>query len=617
MSAEPAPAASSTETADRVPARIKVFYAAPYIAELAVGLPIYIWLPKFYADHLLVPLGLMAMAIAVARATDAITDPLMGWISDRTRTRWGRRRPYILVGGLMAPVFYVMLFSPPESLSPTEGALWFAAGFTSLFLFATINGVPMQALGVELTSDYHERARLFGVRAAFIMGGTLAGASLPWLVDGGLGLPVREAMPLVAIGVAAVIWTLKILLVTQVRERPELSTGSHPPLVPGVRQAFRNRPFRQLLFAYLVATLSHGMASVLLPFFIEHVLHEPDASRLLSLSLGTGFLVAIASLPLVIRASRRFGKLQVWRAALVLASATDIAKWFLAPGDGMWLVVLYGVRGVALAAMQALPAAIFADAIDYDELYSGRRREAQYSAFWHIVPKFVAVPGAAIPLAVMGTFGYVSGQTEQSPEVVLGLRAIMVVPSFLAHFAGAMMTLGYPLSSAVHGRLLHALRLRRAGESTTDPITGQRLSATSSADPGADLAWLDALSLRELRRALDGAARSLPARVMLRISGAAALTTLGAAIAIVSAGDLARKPGIAAVGGILLVGVGLTATLYHAARLRPARRVAAGEVKPASLARHIEQIELRRAAERASRAAQQAARSGRSSPASR
>jgi GPH family glycoside/pentoside/hexuronide:cation symporter len=427
-----------------------------------------------------------------------------------TRTKLFYAAP-ILIGGLLAPLAYVMLFSPPEWLTPAQAGLWFSIGFTSLFLFGTIATIPTQALGAELSSDYHECTRIFGLRSVFVMLGTLLGAMLPWAVDGGLGLPARQAMALVAISLAGVLWTLKILLVVNVRERPEFAARGHLPLIPGVRASFRNRPFRQLLLAYVVSSLSTALTAGLLPFFIGHVVQSSDPSRLLSLALGTAFVSSLAVLPLVVRLSRRLGKVQVWRASLVLASLSELPKLWLGPGDDALLIALYALRGVALSAGFALPIAILADAVDYDELRTGKRREAQYTALWNIVPKFIAIPGAALPLALLGSLGYVAGAEAQSAEIVWWLRVLFAFPGFASDMTAAWIARSYPITPAVHRELVEVLRARRQGEDVIDPVSGSVVRG-SPQGVASSPAWLDALSRGELRWAASGGARAAPAR---------------------------------------------------------------------------------------------------------
>ena len=164
---------------ERIPLATKLIYASPAFAGSALALPIFVFMPKFYSDDVGAPLGFIAFAIAFARSFDAITDPMMGWISDRTKTRWGRRRPWLAVGAPLAAVAAFALFSPPNDLTTVTAAWWFLGAFSLYFLFHTIYEIPYLALGSELSMDYHERSSLFGWRTAIaLVGQTVAGAGL-------------------------------------------------------------------------------------------------------------------------------------------------------------------------------------------------------------------------------------------------------------------------------------------------------------------------------------------------------------------------------------------------------------------------------------------------------
>jgi GPH family glycoside/pentoside/hexuronide:cation symporter len=240
--------------AERLPLRVKLSYGAPSFAGAAMAIPIAIHLTIFYSDVILIPLGFIALVKALARALDAITDPLVGWLSDRTRTAMGRRRPWILVGAPLTAVAFFAMFTPPEALSTVNAAAWFAATYTLYYIFHTLYIIPHFGLGPELTLDYHERSSLFGFREGFAVLGTLVAAVAPPLFINLLG--ERAAYS----GFAAVFGTLLVLLyvnlVVQVRERADFATRESNPLIPGVRRVMRNRAFRILLIVYLTGSIT-------------------------------------------------------------------------------------------------------------------------------------------------------------------------------------------------------------------------------------------------------------------------------------------------------------------------------------------------------------------------
>jgi GPH family glycoside/pentoside/hexuronide:cation symporter len=143
---------------------VKLAYSSPAFTLAVVGIPVYVYIPKFYTDVVGVHIGMLGFLLLAVRMFDAITDPLLGYISDRTRTPFGRRRPYIALGSLALAVTLYLLFNPPTKASPTFETWWFGVCIFSLFLFWTIVVVPYESLGPELTFDYNERTGLFGMR---------------------------------------------------------------------------------------------------------------------------------------------------------------------------------------------------------------------------------------------------------------------------------------------------------------------------------------------------------------------------------------------------------------------------------------------------------------------
>ncbi len=230
----PTPLPPQAETQGRLSQTIVVAYGLPSFAGAAMAIPIAVHLSIFYADVILVPLGLIAAGKAVARAFDAVTDPLMGWISDRTRTRWGRRRPWVAIGAPLASVAFYLLFVPPESLNVVESGAWFLVTYVLYYLFHTVYSIAHYGLGPELTLDYKDRVTLFGWERGFTVLGTLCAAALPGILQN--YYPPREAMAIFSAIFGGLLTVLYVHLVWRVRERPDFAMRPANPLVPGVRR---------------------------------------------------------------------------------------------------------------------------------------------------------------------------------------------------------------------------------------------------------------------------------------------------------------------------------------------------------------------------------------------
>ena len=139
---------------EKVSFRKKIAYAAPAYALAIIGIPVYVYIPKFYTDVVGINVILLGYILFSVRIFDAFTDPILGYLSDQTRTRFGRRRPYIVAGSFLTASAMVLLFNPPQA-TPSFETLWFGVFIYALFLFWTIVTVPYESLGPEITFDYH------------------------------------------------------------------------------------------------------------------------------------------------------------------------------------------------------------------------------------------------------------------------------------------------------------------------------------------------------------------------------------------------------------------------------------------------------------------------------
>jgi GPH family glycoside/pentoside/hexuronide:cation symporter len=569
---------------ERVPTRTLLAYGAPSFAGAAMLVPILIHLPKFYADVVLVPLGYLAIAIAAARSLDAMSDPLIGWLSDRTRTRLGRRRPFIAVGAPLCAAAFWALFSPPVDLSRTGAAAWFTCTFILYFVFHTVYALPHYALGPELTLDYHERSKLFGVREGFSILGTVTAAIAPGLLVDSCGMGERAAFSALGLTFALLLAALYWTLVAVVRERPDFVARESNPFVPGVRRALRNRPFRILLASYVVGSIAGAIPGTLMPFFNEYVIRPANPARWLAIFLGTYFGSGFVCLPLWVLLARRIGKRPTWLASFVMGVTGGGAMFFLGEGDTTPLLLLIAWAGSSFGAGLFLGPAMQADVIDYDELHTGKRREAQYSAFWAILPKFVAIPSAAIPIAILSSIGYVPNAV-QTPQVVLAIKAIFALtPAFFSTLA-FFIAWRFPIDERVHRAVLDGILRHQDGQVATDPLTGALLPPPGARAVDEATGWfLDHFSTRELERFLHRGRRTILRDVALAAAGSLLLCGSTAWLVARRVTSLETDPGALPVLAVVAAGFAFAGVVFHLLRLRPARRLAAGSV-PADVVR--------------------------------
>jgi glycoside/pentoside/hexuronide:cation symporter, GPH family len=459
-------------TDNRVPLMKKIAYAAPAYALAVIGIPVYVYIPKFYTDVVGINVILLGYILFSVRIFDAITDPVIGYLSDGTHSKYGRRRPYIVGGALFVAVAMYLLFNPPQA-SPQFETVWFGVCIYFLFLFWTVVTVPYESLGPEITFDYHERTSLFALRDGFLIAGTLAAASAPALVQWVFGLPddpagERAKFFWISVMYAPLLLGTALWCVLVIKERDYKPGPSTLGLTSGLRQVARNRPFMILLVAYTISAIGNNLPATLILFYVQYVLQSELADFFLLLYFVTGILF----LPGWIYISRRTGKKAAWLASMAVNSGAFLGVFFLGPGD-VWLYgILVTLSGIGFGATLALPSAIQADVIDYDELLTGERREGQYIGWWSISKKLAAAVGIGAGLAILGMVGYVPNAT-QTPEVTMALRVLYALVPSLFNLIGLAVALAYPISDQVHAGIKEAIAKRRAGDDYMNPLSGR------------------------------------------------------------------------------------------------------------------------------------------------
>lgn len=449
--------------------KIRWAYSLPAFALAVIGIPVYVYVPKFYTDVVGVDIALAGGLLFGVRLFDAVTDPIVGTLSDRTRFRFGRRRPYILVGAVLLAAALFFLFNPPRA-SIFVGTVWFGVWIYLLFLFWTLVTVPYEALGPEITFDYNARTTLFAWRDGFLIAGTLVAAASPALVmaafQTGSGTDgQRDQFFWISAVYAPLVVAMCIVCVSAIKEH----TWDPPAAVSNAWRdyatIFSNRPFMILLAAYTIGAIGSNLPATLILYYVQYVIGSSLADVFLLLYFVTGILC----LPGWVRLAGRLGKKEAWITAMLVNTGAFAGVFFLGAGDEILYGFLVVVSGIGFGATLALPSAIQADVIDYDEYRSGRRREGQYIGLWSIAKKLAAAVGVGVGLAVLGTAGY-TPNVEQTEGVRLTLRILYALVPSVCNLVAIAIAFFYPISGPVHGRIREAIEQKRNGKWMDDPL---------------------------------------------------------------------------------------------------------------------------------------------------
>ena len=388
--------------------------------------------------------ALIGLALALPRLWDAFTDPLMGSISDNFRSRWGRRRPFIIVGAILTAIFAAGIWQAPTGQSEMFYFWWLFIGSMLMATSFTVFIVPYGALGLELTSDYHERTRLMAIKSAF---NKTSGLINQWMFK----LVLLGVFPSMIIGarvlggvVGVIIATVGLITGLKVKERPELAARSNTKLSLWTSwlETMRQRDFMSLAFAqvliYTSILLVDNLGFYLNVFYVNG--GDTQAGALLKGASGTFFQVGgLLFIPYILKLSRRLGKKRTFRLCLGSIVIWGIAKWFCyVPGAGWWMVLPSFLLAPGLVAVLVLVPSMTADVCDLDEAKTHARREGMFNAVSTWLLKF----SSSITIFFSGYLLTVVGwKTElgaaQSPETYQAMRvAFSLCTILLAVVAG-------------------------------------------------------------------------------------------------------------------------------------------------------------------------------------
>lgn len=443
-----------------VPWPDRLAYALPALSLAVIGIPVYVFLPKFYTDTMGLSITAAGIILMAVRLFDAVTDPVIGYLSDRTRTRFGRRRPYMAAGAVGLGISILFLFRPPVEAGGGFSLLfYFGFWLFALFFFWTLITIPYESLGPEMTKNYHERTTLFALRDGFLILGTLLAAASPVLIDAAasvLDFPLTEngRFSIMAFIFAPMILVFSLVCILKIKENAKQSQGG--TLFKGYTEVLKNKPFLILIAGYTISAFGSNLPATLILYYVEYVL----GSNLAEFFLLIYFLTGVVFLPVWIGISKRVGKKFAWIASMVINTGAFFGVFFLGKGDAVLYGILVFFSGIGFGAGLALPSSIQADVIDYDELLTGQRREGRYIGLWSIAKKMAAALGVGIGLYLLGQAGYQPNVVQDASTVQM-LKILYALVPCACNVLAIVIVSFYPISEKQHARIQEQIEKNR------------------------------------------------------------------------------------------------------------------------------------------------------------
>ncbi|XOV86430.1 MAG: MFS transporter [Pseudomonadota bacterium] len=430
--------------------------------------------------------ALVGLLGAIPRLTDAITDPLMGYISDNTRSRWGRRRPYIFVGAIAAGTVFFLLWQLPVGKSEDFYFWVFLAGSVVFFLAYTVFATPWVALGYELTPDYHERTRVMGVQNFISQIAYLVSPWFLWfmqlslfddLMDGASTLAALVALVAIGVGILPAIFLREryqaVAQVELAQHALSVKESRGSVLLRNLREFFKGflitiqfRPFLQLCAATFLVFNGFMLISSFQFYVIIYYVFAGDQALGAEYAGWSGTLSAISTfvvISLVTWLATRIGKRRAFFFTTSVAMVGYCLKWFCYNPEIPWLLLLPApLMAFGLGGLFTLMGSMMADVCDLDELETGERREGMFgSIYWWVVKlgMAAALAGGGFLLNATG-FDVALGGT-QSSETIFLMRFFDVVVPVLGSAIAIWMIALFPITEDRAAEIRAELEARR------------------------------------------------------------------------------------------------------------------------------------------------------------
>jgi GPH family glycoside/pentoside/hexuronide:cation symporter len=451
-------------------------YSAPAIPLALVGLPLVAYVPAIYADSdgFGLSLGLVGLMITLSRFTDVVTDPIIGFLSDRWRSKWGRRKPFMLIGMPIYAAGVWLLFVPPVTFSEITvmdqtfnyGYLYLFTMVALVYLGSTIKDLPYMAWGAELSRNFHERTRITSWRESFSVAGALIAAFTPAVIlFFGYTKPV-DAVWFLAVTMTVIMPVVVINAVAVVPEYPVAAPVEKLPLKHSLKIVMQNRPYVRLIIIFALASLGSAMTASLAFFFVKHVLLAGD---LFGLYIAPYYVSTVIAIPIWFKLSKRIGKHKtvlvavLWFAfwaSFVPVIALTPYSWYepfeipkmlaflpsdahaavsahfegIPTGKFLFFVILMCFKGSTIGAFTAIPASMAADVIDVDTAQTGQQRAGAYFSIWSMIRKLAYALGVTVATTLVVWSGFDSladplDSTNSAFSLLVLTCAYSVVPA--------------------------------------------------------------------------------------------------------------------------------------------------------------------------------------------
>ena len=418
-----------------------IAYGMPGLGAGYMYLLMSLYVMKFSTDVLLIAPAVMGVIFSISRIWDAVSDPIAGYLSDRTTFKFGRRRTWMLISFIPISFGFLAVFSPPESMQGQSLDLWMMIAILSFYSAITLLNVPHMALGAELSEDYHERTRLFGVRhIGFTLGSILALVSMSLLIseENNPNGDVRQLAGSLAFYAIGAMSLMIFFAVSKLKENPEFQNRVNKNPFKAFRDVWINPHAKILIIVLFIENLGGAVIGVLTLYVTQYIVEAPAWAPLIIFAY---MLPSALSVPLWIPLSRRFGKIRLWVFSLAFTGISFGGIFIIPFLDSVTdrLIVMFigaALGGMAAGCGGAIGPSVKGDVIDYDEYLTGERKEGSYFAALNFVFKSATGIMLLVTGFVLQFSGFIPNQ-PQTMEVKIALISLYGLVPLVFYSLGA------------------------------------------------------------------------------------------------------------------------------------------------------------------------------------
>ncbi|NES19426.1 MAG: MFS transporter [Symploca sp. SIO3E6] len=445
------------------------------VGELSKEIPnsiLVFFLLFFFTDFVGLSPGLAGSILLVGKLWDGVNDPLVGWLSDRTQSRWGRRFPWMLWGAVPLGISFWLLWLLPPLTSHGQLFVYYTSMLLLFYAALTAIAIPHSTLAAELTQTYDERTQLISFKSAFAIGGSILGLIIAQIVFARVtDVSQRYAWlggicgTIVIFCVYGCVWATSKRFWQLQNQRVQVESISHDHLWPQLRFILSLRPFLYIMGVYLCSWMALQTAAAILPYFVSNWMGLPDRhlTQMILAVQGTALLMMFFWSWI----TQKIGKRATYCWGIPLTVAAQIGLFLLKPEQVAWMYALGVMAGMGLSTAYLIPWSMLPDVIDLDELHTGQRREGIFCAVMVQLQKL----GTALSIFLVGKILEGSGYLTQSSSNEIALvqpdTALVAIRWIVGPLPGMVLLIGicfaarYPITRKVHDNILLKLLASR------------------------------------------------------------------------------------------------------------------------------------------------------------